>query len=89
MKNVKWWRKIRRVEMERVVMDGQEMKAAFREARNSPLWAGIKQVLQAMEDEELRTGGEPSASVQVKQECMVRVDELRQVRLQIEEMMEM
>ena len=89
MKNVKWWRKIRRVEMERVVMDGQEMKAAFREARNSPLWVGIKQVLQAMEDEELRTGGEPSASVQVKQECMVRVDELRQVRLQIEEMMEM
>jgi hypothetical protein len=79
---------MRRVEMERVTMDGQEMKAAFREARNSPLWAGIKQVLQVMEDEELRTGGEPLASVQMKQESMVRVDELRQVRLQIEEMME-
>lgn len=85
----KWWRKMRRIEMERVTMDGQEMKAAFREARNSPFWAGIKQVLQVMEDQELLTGGDPASSVQTKSECMVRVDELRQVRLQIEEMMDL
>ena len=87
---MKLWRgrRIRRFRMERECLTERDVMEAFRGGRSSGLWKGIKDLLVALEDGELAVGGEYTASAQLKAEGMVRVDELRQVRAQIEERMD-